>query len=262
MKFIKVGQLITYLLTLFISVAIGTVLVRGLPIIHHALQSPEIIFAIKLSLYTSVLSTILSFVIALPIAYILARTSLPGQHIVISILRIPLNLPPIVSGVSLLLLFGTTSFGHFLEKIGINMVFTVLGIIVAQFFVNAPGLITVLKAAIESVDIRLEYVARTLGYSPIQAFIKVTLPLIRNGLIAGLVITWGKALGEFGAVLILAGATRFKTETLPISLFLHMSTGDIEGLMIISSLLILISMISMVLFEKGGRKLYERGPTP
>jgi len=261
MKLIKLGQLITYLLSLFIFAGIGTVLIRGLPIIHQAFQSTEIIFAIKLSLFTSVLSTILAFLVALPIAYVLARSSLPGHHFVISVLRIPLNLPPIVSGVSLLLLFGTTPFGHFLEKIGLHMVFTVLGIIVAQFFVNVPGLITVLKAAIESVDMRLEYVARTLGYSPVQAFMKVTLPIIRNGMIAGLVLTWGKALGEFGAVLMLAGATRFKTETLPISLYLHMSTGDIEGLMIIASLLILISITSMLLFEKGGKKLYERGRT-
>lgn len=259
MKFLKFSHyIITYLLALFIFGAIGTVLVKGAPILHLAIQNAEIWFAVKLSLYTSAVSTILSFIVALPVAYLLARKEIPGHLLVVNILRIPLNLPPIVSGVSLLLLFGTTPFGRLLEHLGVQVVFSELGIIIAQFFINVPGLITVLIAAIESVDIRLEYIARTLGYNPLQAFTKVTLPLIRNGMIAGLILTWGKALGEFGAVLMLAGATRFKTETLPISLYLHMSTGDIEGLMVIASILILISVISMTLFENARGKTIKR----
>ncbi|BCV21660.1 ABC transporter permease [Moorella sp. Hama-1] len=252
--------LVTFLVLLFILAAVGTVLVRGLPYIPLSLKTPELVFAIRLSLLTSVISTAACLLVAVPVAYTLARYRLPGQGLAANFLRIPLTLPPVVSGVCLLLLFGTTPFGETLGRMGLRFVFTVPGIILAQFFVNLPSLVTVLKAAIEAVDIRLEYVARTLGCPPARAFLKVTLPLIRNNILAGLVLTWGKALGEFGAVLMLAGATRFKTETLPISIYLNMATGDMEALMASAAILILIALFSLAVFERAGVKLYERVP--
>ncbi|MGI9862473.1 ABC transporter permease [Moorella naiadis] len=252
--------LVTFLVLLFVVTAVTTVLVRGLPYIPTSLKAPELIFAIKLSLITSIVSTAACLLTAMPVAYTLARYNLPGQGVAANLLRIPLTLPPVVSGVCLLLLFGTTTFGATLARMGLRFVFTVPGIILAQFFVNLPFLITVLKAAIESVDIRLEYVARTLGCTPARAFRKVTLPLIRNNILAGLVLTWGKALGEFGAVLMLAGATRFKTETLPISLYLNMATGDMEALMASAAILIMIAVLSLAVFERAGVKPYERVP--
>ncbi|WP_338833026.1 Sulfate transport system permease protein CysW [Moorella humiferrea] len=261
MKLFKAANIfITCLVLLFIMVAVGTVLVRGLPHIPFSLTSPELIFAIRLSLLTSIISTAACLIVAIPIAYCLARYNLPGQSLMVNILRIPLTLPPVVSGVCLLLLFGTTALGKTLAGLGLRFVFTVQGIILAQFFVNLPSLITVLKAAIENVDIRLEYVARTLGYSQAGAFFKVTLPLIRNNILAGLVLTWSKALGEFGAVLMLAGATRFKTETLPISIYLNMATGDMEALMASATILILIAVITLAIFERVGAKPFERLP--
>ncbi|GEA13793.1 NifC-like protein [Moorella sp. E308F] len=258
--FKMVNVLITSMVVLFILAAVSTVLIRGIPYIPASLKAPELVFAIRLSLITSIVSTTACLLVAMPVAYTLARYNLPGQGIAANLLRIPLTLPPVVSGVCLLLLFGTTTFGEILTRMGLRFVFTVPGIILAQFFVNLPSLITVLKAAIEAVDIRLEYVARTLGCTPSRAFLKVTLPLIRNNILAGLVLTWGKALGEFGAVLMLAGATRFKTETLPISLYLNMATGDMEALMASAAILILIAVISLAVFERAGVKLYERVP--
>jgi molybdate transport system permease protein len=242
------------LLLAFILAAIGTVLARGLPELLTTLKAPPILFAARLSLVTSLASTALCLVVAAPVAYALARYRLPGRGLLASALRIPLTLPPIVSGVCLLLLFGTTSFGEALIRLGFQFIFSVPGIIVAQFFVNVPSLITVLKAAIEAVDVRLECVARTLGCSPAGAFARVTLPLVKNGLVAGIILTWSKAMGEFGAVLMLAGATRFKTETLPISLYLHMSTGDLEGVMSVATLLILLSLTSLTIFERLGAR--------
>jgi molybdate transport system permease protein len=122
----------------------------------------------------------------------------------------------------------------------------------AQIFVNIPFMIRVMKSTILSVNPRLEFIARTLGCTPAQAFWKITLPLSKNGIIAGIVTTWARALGEFGAALMLAGATRFRTETLPISLFLNMSTGDLEGAMAAANLLIIISIISLYIFNKFG----------
>lgn len=263
MKLFKLcNLLVTYLLLFFILAVVGTVFVRGLPGLSKALKVPEIIFAVKLSLYTSFVSTALCLLVALPAAYALARYRLPGRGVVASLLRIPLSLPPLVSGVCLLLFFGTTACGEALERIGLRFVFTVPGIIMAQFFVNVPGLLTVLKGAIEAVDVRLEYVARTLGCSPGRAFVRVTLPLIKNSLLAGLILTWGKTSGEFGAVLMLAGAIRFKTETLPISIYLHMSTGDLDALMASATILILLSLISLAVFEKKGATLPGRVSGP
>ncbi|MCL5039006.1 MAG: ABC transporter permease [Firmicutes bacterium] len=259
-RFFRLGNaLITYALALFIVATVGAVLVRGVPGIPAALKSPELLFALRLSLFTSLVSTVLAFFVALPAAYSLARGNLPGGKIVADLLRIPLNLPPIASGVALLLFFGTTRWGRALANLGLEFVFTVPGIILAQFFVNVPALITVLKGALETTDQRLENVARTLGCTPAQAFLRVTLPLIRNSVLAGLILTWGKALGEFGAVLMLAGATRFKTETLPVSLYLSLATGDLEALLATASLLILIALFSLAMFERARIKLDERG---
>lgn len=243
---------IAYLTLLFIVVAVVTVMIRGLPHIGQSLATPEIQFAIKLSLYTSLVSTAICIVTAIPVAYVLARVNIPMKSIFNTLLDLPLALPPVVSGVCLLLFFGTTSFGTWLEDLGLAFVFTVNGIIIAQVFVNLPFMIRVMKSTILSINPRLEFIARTLGCNPTQAFLKVTLPLSKNGIIAGTVITWARALGEFGAALMLAGATRFSTETLPISLFLNMSTGDLEEAMAAANLLIIISIISLYVFNRFG----------
>src|SRR6056297_91182 len=216
------------LLIAFILIAISMILIRGLPNLKQSLLIEEIQFAIKLSLYTSLTSTFFCILFSVPIAYGLARFDFTGKSIINTILDIPMALPPIVSGVALLLLFGNTAFGHMLAEYGFKFVFNVKGIIIAQFFVNVPYILRILKSTFQDIDPRLEFVSRTLGYDRLKTFFKVTLPLAKNGLIAGIVITWARALGEFGAALMLAGATRLKTETLPISLFLNMSCGDLK----------------------------------
>lgn len=244
------------ILTGFIILAISMVLTRGLPNLLTSLLIEEIRFAIKLSFYTSIISTLMCIVFSVPIAYGMVRLPFPGKKLVNTILEVPMALPPIVSGVALLILFGNSDFGRFLINAGLNFVFTVQGIILAQFFVNVPYMLRVLKAVIENIDPRIEFVARTLGCNRIQAICQVTLPLAKNGILAGVVITWARALGEFGAALMLAGATRLKTETLPVSLFLNMSTGDLELAMAAATILILISVISLFIFQYlGGNQL-------
>jgi len=242
----------TYIITFCIFAILMTVVLKGLPNIGRALLTKEIQFSIKLSLYTSVISTVFCIIIAMPIAYVLARTDIWAKQLISTILDLPLALPPIVSGVCLLLVFGTTGFGAWLENVGLGFVFTVKGIIISQIFTNLSFTIRVLKSTILSINPRLDSIARTLGCTPMQAFFKVTLPLSKNGIIAGTVITWARALGAFGAVLMLAGATRLRTETLPISLFLNMSTGDIDAAMAVANILIIISVISLFIFNKFG----------
>ncbi len=240
--------LAAFILALIICVVTHTTL--------HALissmLSEEIQFAIKLSLSTAAVSTAMCIGISIPAAYALARYEFVGKSVVNTILDTPLALPPLVAGVGLLILFGTTPVGDALARAGLVFVFTPLGIIIAQFFVNMPFMLRILRATFQSVSPRYEYVAETLGCTESQAFWRVTLPMSKNGLLAGTVITWSKGIGEFGAALMVAGATRMRTETLPISLFLNMSCGELNLAIAAATILIVISLLSLFVFELYG----------
>lgn len=252
---IILGFFILFLVLLIVA-AVSNVLIKGLPGLGESLKIAEVRFAVKLSLITSLISTTLCILFAVPIAYSMERLRVPGKSIINTLLNIPLALPPVVSGVALLLLFGATPFGRHLASLGINFVFDVKGVVLAQFFVNISYMIRILKSTFSDIDPKLEFVGRTLGCTQFQSFFKITLPLAKNGLIAGTVITWARALGEFGAALMLAGATRMKTETLPTSLYLNMSTGDIQLAMASATIIILISIVSLIVFEHvGGGKV-------
>ena len=246
------------LVTYMVIIIVGLIVYPPLPALIESLTSPEILFAIRLSLITSVISTTLCVVAAIPVAYSLARFSFPGRRLINTIFNIPLALPPLVAGVALLIFFGPSKFGQMLSAAGLDVIYTPLGIIVAQFFVNLPYMVRVTRSAFESINTRYEHVARTLGCTEWGAFRQVTLPLARGGIAAGLVITWSKSIGEFGAVLMLAGATQMKTETLPIALFLNISTGDLDLAIAASVILIAISVASLLVFERytDGRGMF------
>ncbi|MBN2488837.1 MAG: molybdate ABC transporter permease subunit [Methanosarcinaceae archaeon] len=243
----------TLLLSIFILSLILCIITHTSPhILLTGIVSPDIQFAIKLSLVTSVISTLMCIVVSIPVSYTLARYHFFGKTLVNTIVDIPLALPPLVAGVGLLLLFGTTTFGKWLSSIGLAVVFTPLGIVIAQFVVNIPFMLRIMRSTFEAINPRFEYVAQTLGCSPMSAFLKTTLPMSKNGLLAGSVITWSKGIGEFGAVLMVAGATHLKTENLPISLYLNMSCGDLDMAIAAATILIIISLVSLYIFERHG----------
>ena len=243
-----------FVLFIFVFSALANIVWKGLDGLAQTIVSAEIQFAIRLSLFTSITSTVICIFFAIPAAYGLERFTFPGKRIVNVIINIPLSLPPLVSGVALLLLFGTTSFGQSLAEHGLRFIFSVNGIILAQFFIITPYMIRILKSTIADINPRLEFVARTLGCSQWQAFYRITLPLAKNGIIAGLIISWSRAIGEFGCTLMVAGATRMVTETLPIALFLSMSIGDLQTAMSAATCLIIISLVSLMAFEIFGGK--------
>ena len=246
----KFSLALTYIIFFIISaVLLGLVLYAPLPALIESLASPEIRFAILLSLVTSVVSTFICVIIAVPVAYSLARYQFFGKRITTLVLTLPLTLPPLVAGIALLLFFGTTPWGKALEQAGFTVIFTPLGIIVAEVFVNLPYMIRILRSAYTTINPRYEYVAKTLGCTDTGAFLQVTLPMARPGLVTGSVITWSKAMGEFGAVLMLAGATTMRTETLPIALYLNISTGDLNLAVAAATILILISLIALCAVE-------------
>ncbi|MDG6257682.1 MAG: ABC transporter permease [Methanomicrobiaceae archaeon] len=240
-------------LVIFMGIVIGgLVLYPSQSQLLASITSPEIFFAIQLSLVTSAVSTALCIIIAVPVAYAMTRFSFPAKSLANVIMNLPLSLPPLVAGVALLIFFGPSLIGTMLRSSGIDVVFTVTAIIVAQFFVNVPYMIRITRSAFAVINPRYEYVARTLGCSEWSAFRQITLPLAAKGLIAGLVITWSKSIGEFGAVLLLAGATTMKTETLPIAVYLNISTGDLNEAIAASIVLIGIALISLLIFEHYG----------
>ena len=240
------------LVALIIAVLVSIVTHTSAQALISSLTSGEIWFAIRLSLITSIISTLICLIVSLPSAYILTRYNFRGKSLLNTILNVPLALPPLVAGLGLLILFGTTAFGKGLADIGIKFVFTPMGIVLAQFFVNVPFTFRVLMSTFQNINPRYEYVAQTLGYTETASFFRVTLPMAKNGLMAALVITWCRGIGEFGAVLMIAGATRFQTETLPISLYLNMLCGELPMAIAAATILIVISLVMLFFFERFG----------
>lgn len=235
---------------------IGLILYSPFPALAASVTNPEIRFAILLSLVTSVISTLICIALAIPVAYALTRYRFFGKRIATLALTLPLTLPPLVAGIALLLFFGTTPWGKALEQAGFAVIFTPLGIIIAEVFVNIPYMIRILRSAFSTINPRYEYVAKTLGYTDTGAFLHVTLPMARSGILAGTVITWSKAMGEFGAVLMVAGATTMRTETLPIALYLNISTGDLNLAVAAATILILISLVTLCAVEYFDRGVH------
>lgn len=230
------------LIIFFVAILIGLCSYSNLEILREVLRQSEFHFALRFTLWTSLLATGLATLVALPSGYILARYRLPGSVLWDTLIDIPIVLPPLVSGIALLIFFGPF-FGEQLARIGINAVFTPLGVVIAQWFIATPFAVKIFRQAFENIDPRMENVARTLGFSPSMVFFKVTLPLAKNGIIGGIVMAWTRALGEFGATAMLAGITRMKTETLSVAVFLNMSIGDIEFAISTAIVMLLIALI-------------------
>jgi molybdate transport system permease protein len=218
-----------------------------------ALFSEEVLFAIRLSIITASLSTAICIVIAVPAAYAISRSKFPGKEVIDSLLDLPIVMPPIALGAALLIFFNTP-IGAPIENNIINFVFQQSGLVLAQFAVISALAVRFMKTAFDGVDPKYEYAARTLGYNQWQTFLKVTLPMAKKGLLAAITLTWARAVGEFGASVTLAGATRMKTETLAIGIFLSLSTAEVEKAIAIVFILLIISGTVLLLIRKIGGK--------
>lgn len=249
-KIFKLGLITLLVLTLvFTLTPILFLVIRGVFTIKECLLSEEIQFALLLSFKTSIISTLICLIISLPVSFTLSRLDFKFKKIISTILYIPMSLPHLILGIALLLVCGNSFIGRFLQSIGLDFVFTVKGIVLAQVFVNISFSIKMLKTAIDGSNSKMEFVARTLGCSRFKCFYKVTLPLIKKDIISTLIITFSRALGEFGAVMLLVGTTRMRTEILPTSIYLNVSTGDMDIAIGVATILIIISMLTILPFE-------------
>lgn len=217
------------------------------------LLQPAVQQAIWLSLGTATLSTFLALIIALPSAYLLARKRFPGHALVDTLLDLPMVLTPVALGTLLLMAFNTEA-GLFFERLGLQVPFTILGVVIAQFTVVVAIAVRLLKATFEDINPRYEQVARTLGCSASGTFFKVTLPLARQGIVAALILTWARAVAEFGATATLAGTAKGKTATLPASIFLAISAADLERAVVLILILVALALAMLLLVRLLGSR--------
>ena len=211
-------------------------------------------FSLRLSLVTSTTTTALALVFGIPVAYALSRFRYPCSIAIDTILDLPILLPPLVAGVALLTVFRYWLGGVF-DHFGLQVHYTSRSIVIAQLFIAAPFAVRAIKAAFDDVSPRYEDVARTLGCTHFQAFFHVSLPLARNGILAGAIMTWARAVSEFGPILIFCTASE-KTAVLPIRVFLFNSAGRIAGGVVTSVVLIVMAASALVLFKLlGGQRI-------
>jgi molybdate transport system permease protein len=210
----------------------------------EVLIHPGTLFAIKLSVTAATLATFFAVLIGLPAAYALSRFEFPGKRIIDTFLEIPMIMSPIALGASLLIFFNTP-LGEVIQKEGIFFVFEVPGIILAQFATIAGLTTRLIKSSLDEISPRYEAVARSLGSSPWQAFYRITLPLALRGLIASVILSWAKALGEFGATVTLAGAMPGKTETMPVAIFTALASANIDKTIVLILILVFFGLCTL-----------------
>ncbi|MBV9450034.1 MAG: molybdate ABC transporter permease subunit [Streptosporangiaceae bacterium] len=211
------------------------------------LSGSDAVQALWLSLWTATVTTGISLVLGVPLAWVLARTSFPGQRLLRALVTLPLVLPPVVGGVALLLAFGRTGFiGRYLNSwLNLTIPFSPLAVVMAQTFVAMPFLVITVEGALRSADQGFEEAAATLGAGRMTVFRRITVPLIAPSLGAGAVLCWARALGEFGATITFAGSFPGRTETMPIAVYYALE-NDPDAAIALSLVLLLVSVAVLV----------------
>jgi molybdate transport system permease protein len=219
-------------------------------------MSADALVALGLSIRVALFATFLNALLGIPLAYILARRAFRGRALVDLLVTLPLVLPPTVTGYYLIVLLGRRGWlgAPVYAWTGWSVAFTWYAAVIAATVMALPLLVRTARAAIESVDRELEKAAYTLGRSEWRTALEVTLPLARNGVIAGLVLAFARALGEFGATLMLAGNIPGKTTTVPLAIYTAVQTGETgEAVLLVVALTILSCVVLMVAGRLGAR---------
>jgi molybdate transport system permease protein len=214
------------------------------------LQSPVVFSAIWISLQTSVAVVFLTFFTGFPIAYLLALKNFRGKALLDTLLDLPIVMPPLVSGLALLILLsGEGVVGNVLSGWDINLIFTKKGIIIAQFFVASPFFIKTVRESIAAIPKNLLAASATLNASAFYTFRCLIFPLCKNGIWAGLIMTWARALGEFGATSMVAGCIPRQTETMTISIYMQTMSGELETATALALILMFFSFTFLFILK-------------
>ena len=233
--------------TLYLALPVAALFFRTTPeLFISSLFDPAVKSALWLSLFTSVISLGIVILVGTPFAYVHCRNTYPGKMIVDTLIDLPLVLPPAVAGMALLVLYGRVGLiGKYLNMFGITLAFTTVAVIMAQIFVASPFYLRQAKSLFEQLDPSYEQTAQTLGASPIRVFATITLPLTASGLVSGAVMTFGRALGEFGATIMFAGNLPGVTQTMPLTVYVGLQ-GNFNVGLTVSILLVIISFTIMI----------------
>ncbi|MEP6664921.1 MAG: ABC transporter permease [Nocardioidaceae bacterium] len=249
-----IGLTIPALLALtFLVVPVVAVFVRApWGTLGEDLATQEARDALRLSLQTTLTSTAACLVSGVPLAWLLSRTSFRGRSLVRALVTLPLVLPPVVGGIALLMAFGRNGLiGRPLDSaFGVTLPFTITAVVMAQTFVALPFLVISVEGAFRASDERYDDAAATLGASRWATFRRVTLPLALPGIVAGAVLSWARALGEFGATVTFAGNFPGKTRTMPTQIYVAFLGGDLDGAVALSLVLIIVAVVVLALLRE------------
>jgi molybdate transport system permease protein len=242
---------------IFIALPLSSVFIRLDPTqINAQLQNWQVISAIQLSLYTSAVATLIAFVLAVPSAYFIATRRFPGKAVIDTIMDLPVVLPPAVAGVALLYAFAPRGvLGPLLTSFGITLPGFATAVIIAEAFVASPFLFRAAKTGFENRDKDIYNSARILSGSRIRVFFTVSLPLTMRGIISGTMLTWTRAMGEFGATLMFAGNLPGKTATMPLAIYSLLYSNQ-TGAIMLSIILIILSFTVLVIVKLLEQKRY------
>jgi molybdate transport system permease protein len=246
------------LLLLFLAIPVAALLVRAL----GAGQSWDgesvatLRQALSLSLLTTTLSMAIVIALGTPLAYLLARRRFRGAAATEALVDLPIVLPPAVAGIALLVAFGRNGLvGRWLADLGVTVGFTTAAVVMAQIFVSAPFYVIAARGGFARVDPELEAAATDLGAAPASVFRTVTLPLVAPSLIAGIVLAWARALGEFGATILFAGSFPGVTQTMPLAIYSRFGAGDLPAALLLSVVLLLVSVAVLLGVRLAGGRV-------
>ena len=242
----------------FIALPVVALFLKSPPeTILRSLYDPVVMDALRLSLTTSTLTTLIVVLMGTPIAYVSARFHYFGKDMADSLIDLPVIMPPAVAGIALLMAFGRMGIvGQHLNALGISIAFTTLAVIIAQVFVSSPFYIRQARTSFEDVDQAYENAARTLGASRVYTFFHVILPIAMNGLISGAIMAFARSLGEFGATIMFAGNFQGRTQTMPLAIYTAMQ-GDLDVSLCLAIILVTISFVVIVLVKILTRRVYK-----
>lgn len=246
-----IAGLAAFAAVFFVLPLIGLVAEAPWGSVGSALFTRQVTRAAGLSLIASTAAVLLGLVLAFPLAWVLARGDFRGRRWLRGLVLLPMVLPPVVAGVGLLTAFGRRGLlGGALEAAGISIPFTTAAVVLAATFVSAPFLVVTLEAGLAGLDRRLEDAAATLGASDARVLATVVLPGLRPSLVAGIVLAWTRALGEFGATITFAGNLRGRTQTMPLAVYEMLQTN--AGAAITLSVVLLVVCLLAVVTVRGG----------
>jgi molybdate transport system permease protein len=230
------------LFLLFVTLPVASLFLRISPeAFFRSLAESVVIDALTLSLATATVSTAVVVLFGTPLALVNARHDYLGREIIDTLTDLPIVLPPAVAGIALLMAFGRRGVvGQYFDAFGISIAFTTVAVILAQIFVASPFYIRQARASFEAVDRLYEDAARTLGASPATVALRITIPLAWSGLVSGAILSFARALGEFGATIMFAGNFQGRTQTMPLAIYTTMQ-GDLDAAISLAIILVVIS---------------------